>query len=302
MKISIFLLLILLVSCESNKTSNSAEENQIITVANSKYELFRAPESKALLILFPGGATSRTETKNEFKMIWEAPQKGISVLLMDFKGRLWIEDKDAEQLTVDITEVIEEHNLNTDNIFIGGMSIGGTVALSLSNFLSKSDSTFKVKGVFAVDAPIDLYALYKSAQKDLLRKDFSGTRLAEPKFIVRHFEDTFGEGESLLESIQKVSPVTMAKENIENISNLKEIKLRLYTEPDTLWWKENRQTDFESTNAYVLQQTTTVLTKNDWNQVELIETKDKGYRFDGKRNPHSWSIVDVKNLITWILE
>jgi len=63
-----------------------------------------------------------------------------------------------------------------------------------------------------------------------------------------------------------------------------------------------RQTDFESTNAYTLQRTAAVLKKNRWNDVELIETKDKGYRADGERHPHSWSIVDTENLIHWILE
>jgi len=34
--------------------------------------------------------------------------------------------------------------------------------------------------------------------------------------------------------------------------------------------------------------------------MNTIETKNKGYRNNGERNPHSWSIVDVDELIQWI--
>jgi hypothetical protein len=302
MRNSILLFLIFLVSCESSDTSPDTKQTEITTIITEKYELIKASENKALLILFPGGGTTSKETKEEFKIVEDAIKNGISVLLMNFNRHLWIEKEDSEELKAEIEAVIKENNLNKEQVFIGGMSIGGTVAISLSAFLVESKATFNVKGVFVIDSPIDLYTLYESAQKDLARKDFSEERLQEPKFIVGYFEDMFGGGDSLLQNIQKVAPITTSKKNIENISTLKEIKLRLYTEPDTLWWQENRQTDFENTNASVLQKTNEILKENNWNQVELIQTKDKGYRANGERHPHSWSIVEVTNLITWILE
>ncbi|MDX6747060.1 hypothetical protein SHK09_09685 [Polaribacter sp. PL03] len=36
--------------------------------------------------------------------------------------------------------------------------------------------------------------------------------------------------------------------------------------------------------------------------IKLINTKNRGYRANGERHPHSWSIVDEKDLINWILE
>jgi len=119
------------------------------------------------------------------------------------------------------------------------MSIGGTVAMTLANYMSQATSSVKPKGVFVVDSPIDLYAIYQSSQKDVARADFSEERLAEPKFIISYFEEEFGGTEQLLSNIQKVSPVTVATENIENMIGLKESKLRFYTEPDTLWYKDS---------------------------------------------------------------
>jgi hypothetical protein len=41
-------------------------------------------------------------------------------------------------------------------------------------------------------------------------------------------------------------------------------------------------------------------TKN--KKIELIKTENKGYRNDGNRHPHSWSIVEVDDLLRWILK
>ena len=158
--------------------------------------------------------------------------------------------------------------------------------------------TNQPKGVFIVDSPIDLFALYESSLKDVASPNFDEERLAEPKWIINYFEEEFGK-DSLLINIQKVSPFTN-KNKYTSVPNLKNSKVRFYTEPDSLWWKENRQTDFESTNAYTIQQIASDLKSKNSNQLELIETEGKGYRSNGERHPHSWSIVDLNELINRI--
>ena len=51
-----------------------------------------------------------------------------------------------------------------------------------------------------------------------------------------------------------------------------------------------------------LQNANGVLENENWKNVTLIQTKNKGYQANGERNPHSWSIVDVDDLINWILK
>ena len=36
--------------------------------------------------------------------------------------------------------------------------------------------------------------------------------------------------------------------------------------------------------------------------IELIKTENKGYRANGERHPHSWAIVNEKDLINWMTE
>jgi hypothetical protein len=297
------LLLICLISFFACKTE---KKNTLISnglkLITEDYELVKATSSKALLIVFPGGGSSAKETKRDFKILAAAAKNDISVLLMNYRGKLWMEKNDKINLSKKIHQIIKKHNLNTKNIFIGGMSIGGTVAISISDYLLENSTVINTKGVFVVDSPIDLFALYESSQKDILRKDFSEERLAEPKWIVNYFEESFGGKSHLLKNAQKVSPFTLETKNTRNIKNLKEVKLRFYTEPDTLWLKKNRQTDFESSNAFTLQQIDKVLKNKNWKKSELIQTKNKGYSANGERNPHSWSIVNVDELINWILK
>jgi len=301
-KIVLLISLILIMGCENQSKKEKVKENKITTVVSDDYELIKSSDLKGLLIIFPGGGSTSKQTKEEFKIIEKATKKGISILLMNFNRHLWIEKKDSEELTKLVTEIIKNNQLKTDNIFIGGISLGGTIALTLSNYLVETNTTINPKGVFVVDAPIDLFALYQSSQKDILRKDFSEERLAEPKWIINYFEEEFGGKDSLLLNIQKVSPFTLKTTNLDNIKNLKNKKIRFYTEPDTLWWKKTRKTDFKSTNAYTLKKTKEVLINKHWKNTTLIQTKNKGYRTNGERNPHSWSIVDTDDLINWILE
>lgn len=301
MKIALFLTLtILTIGCNPEEEITESPVNEITKVQTEEYELIKSSLDSALLIIFPGGGASIEDTKEAFQISEKAPRNGISVLFMNFNRKLWIEDSDSEYLREIIEDLMAENGLNTHKIFIGGMSLGGTVSLSLANYLT-THSNLKPSGVFVVDSPIDLYALYESSQKDLLRTDFSEERLAEPKWIINYFEEEFGGKDSFLLNIQKVSPFTLKTKHTENISALKESQLRFYTEPDTNWLMENRQTDFESSNAFTLQRINDVLKEKNWKDVTLIQTKNKGYRANGARHPHSWSIVGIDDLLKWIM-
>lgn len=277
--------------------------NQIYPVEHiihENYELYKVKDSKATLVLFPGGASTAKETKEEFDIITTATANNVSILFMNFNRHLWVDETTTVQLEEEILTAFTKNQLKTENVYIGGISIGGNVALTLSNHLHQNNTIIVPKGTFIVDSPIDLYELYKSSIKDIANPNFDEERLAEPQWIINYFEEEFTK-DSLLQNIQKVSPFTL-ENKFSSISNLKDSKLRFYTEPDSLWWKENRQTDFESTNAYSIQQIAKDLKAKNWTQFELIETEKKGYRANGDRHPHSWSIVDARELIEWVME
>ncbi|OUS03410.1 hypothetical protein A9Q86_00410 [Flavobacteriales bacterium 33_180_T64] len=288
-------LILILLGCQKEISKGQSK-----TIKTEGYELIISDKQKGLLILFPGGGGNSENIKKEFKIVEKAKQHGISLVMINFSRKLWIEDEDCKNLSIQIKNIIKTHRLSTDNIYLGGMSIGGNVTLTLSQYLLKN-KLLEIKGAFVIDPPLDLFGLYESSIKDLKREDFSEEQLTEPKWIVQFFEDNFSK-DTLFNNIQKVSPFTSRTKYFDNISELKNIKLRFYTEPDIEWWKDVRNTEFESSNAFYIRKLNETLRTEKWNKSEFIETQNRGYRSNGERNPHSWSIVDRSKLIEWILK
>jgi hypothetical protein len=80
------------------------------------------------------------------------------------------------------------------------------------------------------------------------------------------------------------------------------VPVRLYTEPDIQWWITNRKVDYYSMNAVDAAALVLQLQFLGNGQAELITTQGRGFRPDGVRHPHSWSIVDEAELVGWIVQ
>ena len=201
-----------------------------------------------------------------------------------------------------VSTIFKEHNLPTNNVYFGGFSSGGNVAMLISNYLlSLEENEINPKGVFIVDSPIDLAQLYRNA---IYYSENSSTESLknEGQWIVQSFDQQLGNPDSIIVYYERNSVYTSQTDNIDNISQLKNAKLRLYTEPDTTWWREYGNAGYEQINAYQLTNLNQSLEKKGFQDVDLITTEYKGYRSNGSRHPHSWSIVDVKELVEWIVE
>ena len=105
----------------------------------------------------------------------------------------------------------------------------------------------------------------------------------------------------MLDAYVQYSPYCYLDSNELNLFKLNGVAIRAYTEPDIEWWMENRRKDYYSMNAIDLAALINALHIAGNNEAELIITQDQGFRPDGQRHPHSWSIVDEKELIDWFL-
>ena len=293
----IFFVLIVVTILFSCKSSIS-EVNHII---DKEFEIYKVSNSKATLVLFPCFPCDIENTKNEFPIIEEANKKGVSVILMNYNFKLYLKDSELQNLSKHFNSIFENNKLSTDNVYIGGFSGGGNVTLLLSNYLIKEENSVQPKGVFIVDSPIDLLGLYKVAEKNII-SNFSSESVQEANWIIDKFNSEFGNPKDSISLYKKLSPYTLETNTISNVENLKNLKIRLYTEPDFDWWLKNRKNQKDEINSYFIEQLYNDLKIKGFQKIELINTKNKGYRADGTRHPHSWAIVDKENLLNWVLE
>ena len=293
----IFFVLIVVTILFSCKSSIS-EVNHII---DKEFEIYKVSNSKATLVLFPCFPCDIENTKNEFPIIEEANKKGVSVILMNYNFKLYLKDSELQNLTKHFNSIFKNNKLSTDNVYIGGFSGGGNVTLLLSNYLIKEENSIQPKGVFIVDSPVDLLGLYKVAEKNII-SNFSSESVQEANWIIDKFNSEFGNPKDSISLYKKLSPYTLETNTISNVENLKKLKIRLYTEPDFDWWLQNRKNQKDEINSYFIEQLYNDLKIKGFQKIELINTKNKGYRADGTRHPHSWAIVDKENLLNWVLE
>ena len=265
------------------------------------YELLIPTEKRmGVLILFPGFPENPDVVKREFKIVAPAMEAGIAVALMKFNRRLWLEEDEKTELSAIINRLFNENNLGKENVYIGGFSSGGTISLLISDYLVQSKSNVQPEGVFVVDPPVDLLGLYENSQRNI-KRNFSPVSVQESEMIVSMLESNFGKPEDSIEPYEEHAVYTSQTHNTDNVSHLQNVKLRFYTEPDTVWWKQNRQNEYEEMNAYFIKKLATDLTKEFGDNVAYIPTENRGYRSNGDRHPHAWSIVEVDDLIGWMI-
>mgnify|MGYP000398025545 CR=1 FL=1 len=303
--LGILLIFIVFFSCknvEKEKTERTVK-TQYQEVVNDKYELVKPTNNiKKVLVLFGGFPEKPEDIKREFKIIEIAKENSIAVLYMNYNQKLWLEKNEKQNLAEQLQSIFIENKLPTNNIYIGGFSSGGNVSLLISSYLIENKS-FKLepKGVFIADSPIDLVALYRSSKKNLIH-NFSDVSVQESTWIIKTLEEKFGNPNNDISKYEQYSVFTSESNSFNNLKGLKSTKIRLYTEPDILWWKKNRMEDYDQMNAYYIKRLFENLKKSGFDQVEYIPTENKGYRENGDRHPHSWSIIDKEELIKWIME
>lgn len=299
-----FLLLICFaVACgPQSSVDNNVVAEPLVEVKTAAFHLVKPTEAPAaVLVLFGGFPQYAEDIQREFDILETAGQKGVAVVFLNYNQRLWLEEVEKAQLAQHLEGLFADNALPKANVYLGGYSSGGNIALLIGDYLAANpEYQLSPAGIFVVDSPVDLAELYANARKNVAR-NFSAVSVQEGKWLLGLMGNAFGEPETHAETYARYSVFTTKIGDIRNIAHLQNVPIRLYTEPDTVWWKENRKADYEQMNAYHLKKLHERLTEAEFSNVALITTKNRGYRANGERHPHSWSIVDREQLIEWMI-
>lgn len=301
----IVLIVIVFSACKNlrKEKAGSFIKTEFIQVTKDNYELTKPADNlKKVLVLFGGFSETPTDIKREFTILQQAKENSIAVIYMNYSKNLWLETSEKQQLAEQLQNIFLENKLPTDDIYLGGFSSGGNMALLISAYLTeKTNYKLAPKGIFIVDSPIDLVALYRSSEKNVANQ-FSGPAVQESTWIIEILGKRFGKPDNNISKYEDYAVYTLQTNHIDNLQYLKNTKIRFYTEPDTLWWKVNRKAEYDQMNAFYIKRLYESLQAAGFKQVAYIPTANKGYRANGDRHPHSWSIVDKQELMKWITE
>lgn len=282
---------------------NNVGAEPMVEVKTTAYHLVQPAETpRAVLVLFGGFPQYADDIQREFDILEVAGSNGVAVVFLNFNQKLWLQETEKAQLARDLEALLLDNGLPTDNVYLGGYSSGGNMALLIGDFLeSNAETQLSPAGIFVVDSPVDLAELYVNARKNVAR-NFSAVSVQEGKWLIGLLGNAFGEPDANAETYTRYSVFTTKTGDIRNIAHLQNIPIRIYTEPDTTWWKENRKADYNQMNAYHLKKLHEQLTEAEFSNVAFIATENRGFRADGERHPHSWSIVDGEKLIEWMVD
>ena len=255
------------------------------------------PGGKALLILFPCFSCDAADTRAESRIADAAAANGIAVMLMNFNRHIMMSDAEKQEVIGTIAGAVKAHGVDASNTFIGGFSSGGNVSVLLAKALLRSPGpTVKLKGVFAVDSPLDLALLYECSQRDLAKTTFPEYK-DEARMVVALLDSTLGSPTDSLTNYERAAPLL---NTAVSVAPLKDLPIRFYTEPDTAWWRANRDDGYEELNAFGLKRIYDTLVAAGNTRAEYITTEGRGSQH-GNRHPHAWSIVDEKDLVRWFI-
>ncbi len=277
-----------------------------IPVENAGYTLMLPESGKARgLVVFFNANRDPLPSNKEPNLEFYALQHDLGALYVTTGNRLefFFEEAKLKQIDRYINEALSKYHLPKENLLFAGMSLAGTRALKYAIFSKQTKMAAGIvpKAIAICDSPLDFVRFWKETVKarDL---NFQPTAANEGAWVSGYLEANLGgTPKNQFQRYADYSPYCYSSEGKGNEQYFSNIAIRAYTEPDVKWWMATRRKDYYGINAVDLAAFINALNLLGNQQAELILTTDKGYLPDGTRHPHSWSIVDNKELIAWFV-
>lgn len=236
----------------------------------------------------------------------EALARNVAVLHMTTGNPLdfLFNDTVTHDLAVRLGTILGEAGLGDAPVFLAGLSLGGTRALKLAEFLRANSDRYRVQAaaVAIVDAPLDMVRLWE-AERRAAELEFHPAAADEGRWVTYLLETHLGgtPAEARTRYVE-YSPFVYSAKDGGNAIHLRDVPVRAYDEPDVNWWIEKRRKSYYSMNS--LDQAALVnqlrILGND--RAQLVSTHNRRRGYSEGASPHTWSIVDNAELVEWYLD
>lgn len=301
-RLTLFAFFISLISCSAQETQR-VELDFTLDNQSKGYYLAIVPEGKieGTLVLLGGYGDVPESVLRETKIHEVAQKNNLLTVVLSIGARMYPDERTLNAINSYLADTIKRYHVSKETFVMGGMSAGGTVALRYTELCYEFPGKYPVvpKAVFAVDSPVDLTDLWAYFDRELAR-NFSEVGMNEARFIQNQLRNELG-GDPIeaRTNFVKNSPFDVASRQPGNEVFLKNIPVRSYHDPDMVWYRHNRRRGVMDTNVAAASELIARLMLMGNERAELVLSPGTGYRANGTRHPHSWSIVDAEELVKW---
>lgn len=271
------------------------------------YYLVVKPESgniRGVLVLMPGYAERAESIFSQTKLFNVAFGNGILTMAIAGGEKIYADDQVISKLNRGLANLITKYpTVSKDTFILGGISAGGTIGLRYAEYCAENPGKVPVvpKGVFAIDSPVDLGGIYAYFQREI-KKNYSPVGVAEANRVSEMMRKEIGTPETNPKRYDELTPFNHLLENEGNEKHLKNMAVRVYEDVDVDWQLKQRRRSLYDTNILNASELICRLMLMGNQRAEFVASKQPGYRSNGQRHPHSWSIVDETECIQWMLK
>lgn len=286
-------------------TAKIAVQKIIIDQQDSVYGYYLAfvPKNNitGVLLLFPGFGQIAETVFPETKLENVANDNNILTIVIAEGNKLYADSPVQKKITAALKDVINRYKVSPEKFVLGGFSAGGMVALRYTELCNQYPENFpiKPKGVFMVDSPIDIFKTWDDLE-EFARDKHSEMAVEEAERAMREIKNDHGVPKENIPFYASINAFSMNKAYGENEQHLKTTAVRAYHDVDIAWRLTNRNQTVRHSNFLATSELINRLMLMGNKKAEFIQTYKTGYRSNGQRHPHSWSIVDETECIKWI--
>lgn len=290
--------------------STSAQSHEYVykdladSTHNSYLKIIPKGAVKGILV-FPCTRLTKDLDSERFTIHRVAQKEGILTLFIALgKLEFYFDDQMLQHYDEIIHEVMEDHNIPSDKLVMGGLSTHGHGAMKYSMFCLEGKSKYGIMpaAAFAVDAPLDYARLWRECEHAIERNFHKGT-YEEGVYVTETFRNQFGGSpEEYPEAYKKVSVYSHGAPEGGNAKLLKSVPVRFYIDPDINWYITFRGKDYCDINSADAAGIVNELRHLGNDKAELVVRIGEGHSRSGDRDPHSYTIMDHAEAVTWMLQ
>lgn len=266
------------------------------------YKMVPRTTPKGVLVIIPSGGETVENLIKQITLHKAAFENGILVV---FPSINWGTNDRLEEISfLDsiFKDIVREHKAPKDKFILCGLSNGGMISLTYSiNAVKNSNTYITPKGIIGLDPPLDFAHSYKYCEREI-KRDFTPAGVAEAKWMLNNFNTSYGSPDDYPQKYVDASPFSYGAEYGGNTKYLTNIAIRMLSDLNLDYLLNQRKRDLYDWNGTDIVAFVNQLKINGNKNAEVIITQNKGFRPDGRKHPHSWSIMDTKETIQWITE